>query len=185
MAENFKYYVMKRKGDQAYPLLKIVGRDFDENNKLKLVYLEINTPKPNKPVLADFLHGPEVILSKRIATAIQKMNMEGIQFVPTQLTLKKDEIIEDYICVLFDNNTYEALDKGKAIFTKDDDFPIWNVEKIVLDKKILEQILLNNRLGFRLKEAPGYGLFHESVIEKISALNPTGVFFVDIEKYAF
>ena len=185
MAENFKYYVMNSKGDQAYPMLKIVGRDFDENNKLKLVYLEINTPKPNKPVLADFLYASKDILSKRIANAMQEMNMEGVEFVPTQLTLKKGEIIEDYICVSVDNNTYEALDNEKAIFTKDDDFPIWNVEKIVLDKKILEQIPLNNRLGFRLKEAPGYGLFHESVIEKISALNPTGVFFVDIEKYEF
>jgi hypothetical protein len=97
--------------------------------------------------------------------------------------MPKGEIIEDYICVVVDNNTYEAMDKEKSDFTMGR--RSYNISKVVLDKKVLEEIPLTKRLGFRLKEAPGYPLFHESVIEKIQALNPTGVFFVDIEEYDF
>jgi hypothetical protein len=103
--------------------------------------------------------------------------------------MPKGEIIEDYICVDVDNNTYVALDKEKSIYTKDDDddedMVFYTVEKVVLDQKVLSEIPLNKRLGFRLKESPGDYLFHESVIEKIQRLNPTGVFFVNIEEYEF
>ena len=179
---EFKYYILKRKDDQAYPLLRIADEDYNEERKTIKVYLELNSPN-RKPVLADFLYAPKDIVSKRIAAAMQELNMEGVQFIPTELALPKREIIEDYICVIVNNNTYQALDKEKAIFTKDKDFDIWSVRKIVLDHKILGDIPLNKRLGFRLKEAPGYYLYHQSVIDVISALNPTGVYFQNIEEY--
>jgi hypothetical protein len=139
--------------------------------------------------MADFLYAPKDILSKRIAAAMQEMNMEGVQFLPTRLTMPKGEIIEDYICVLVDNNTYVALDKEKSVYTKDDDddedMVFYTVEKVVLDRKVLAKIPLSKSLAFRLKESPGDYLYHESVIEKIQALNPTGVFFVDVEEYEF
>ncbi|GHU05793.1 hypothetical protein FACS1894158_09850 [Betaproteobacteria bacterium] len=188
---EFKYYLLKRKGDQSYPMLRIADRDYDEDGKCLKVYLEINTPRPKKPVLADFLYAPKTIVSKRIAEVMQSLNMEGVQFIPTQLSLPKGEIIEDYVCVLVDNNTYVAMDKEKSVYTKyededDDEEDVdYTVEKVVLDRAVLSQIPLNKRLGFRLREAPGYYLFHHSVIEAISALNPTGVFYVDVEEYEF
>ncbi|GHV35490.1 hypothetical protein FACS1894178_5140 [Bacteroidia bacterium] len=189
MENEFKYYVLKRKGDQSYPMLRIVNRDYDEDRKCLKVYLEINTPQPKKPVLADFLYAPETIVSKRIAEVMQSLNMEGVQFIPTQLTLPKGEIIEDYVCVLVDDNTYTALDKEESDYTEDvwdeEEEPLYEVSKVVLDRKVLSKIPLNKRLGFQLSENPGDYLFHHSVIEAINALNPTGVFYVDIEEYEF
>jgi hypothetical protein len=179
-----KYYMLKRKGDEAYPMLRIDGREYDENRNITLIHLELNSPVPRKPVMADFLYSPaSTTLSKRIAAAMQEMNMEGVQFVPTRLTMPKGEIIEDYICVVVDNNTYEAMDKEKSDYTMGR--RSYFISKLVLDRKVLAEIPLSRRLGFRLKEAPGYGLYHESVIERIQSLNPTGVFFVDIEEYEF
>ncbi|GHU98984.1 hypothetical protein FACS1894159_02290 [Bacteroidia bacterium] len=185
MENEFKYYVLKRKGDQSYPLLRIDDEDYDEDGKCLKVYLEINTPRPRKPVLADFLYAPETIVSKRIAEVMQSLNMEGVQFIPTQLTLPKGEIIEDYVCVLVDDNTFIALDKEKSVYERGKREWNYMIEKVVLDRAVLSQIPLNKRLGFRLREAPGDSLFHHSVIEAIDALNPTGVFYVDIEEYEF
>jgi hypothetical protein len=188
---DFKYYMLKSKSDQSYPMLRIVNEDYDENGKSLKVYLEINTPRPKKPVLADFLYAPKTIVSKRIAGVMQALNMEGVQFISTQLTMPKGEIIEDYICVLVDDNTFVAMDKKKSVYTKyededDDEEDIdYTVEKVVLDRNLLSKVPLNKRLGFRLREAPGYYLYHQTVIDAIGALNPTGVFYVDIEEYEF
>jgi len=35
----------------------------------------------------------------------------------------------------------------------------------------------------RLREAPGYYLYHQTVVDAIMALNPTGMYFQDIEDY--
>lgn len=188
--ENEKYYTMFSKDDQAYPLLRIADEDCDKNGRILKVHLEINTPAPRKPVLADFLYAPEDIVSKRIAEAMQQLGMDGIQFIPTELTLPKGEIIEDYICVVVDDNTYKALDEEKSEFTKDEDeddedMVFYTIEKIALNRKVLGEIPLKKRLGFRLKEAPGYALYHQSVVDTIRALNPTGVWFQDIEEYEF
>ena len=178
---EFKYYIMKRKSDQVYPLLRITGRDYSEGRQIKLVYLEFNSPIPRKPVMADFLSGSETIVSKRIANAMQQLNMDGVQFVPTELTDTKGNITEDYVCVVVANNTYEALDKEDSEYMFDE--PIYEIEKIVLDREVLGKIPLNKRLGFRLKEAPGYSLYHQSVVDAIMALEPTGIYFRDIEDY--
>jgi hypothetical protein len=181
--------MLKRKGDQAYPLLRVDNEECDDDGNIKSMHLSLNSPIPSKPVMADFLDGAKVFVSKRIAKVMQEMNTEGVQFIPTKLTMPKGEIIEDYICVLVDNNTYKAMDEEKSVYTKDDDddedMVFYTVEKVVLDCKVLSKIPLNKRLRFRLKETPGDYLFHETVIKKIQTLNPTGVFFVDIEEYEF
>jgi hypothetical protein len=184
---EFKYYMLRRSGDQAYPLLRIAGKDYDENGRASKVYLEINTPRPRKPVLADYLYSAaSSTVSKRIAEAMQQLGMEGVQFIPTELTLPKGEIIEDYICVKVDDNTYEAMDKEKSDFTKGSGtYSSYFISKVVLDRKVLSEIPLSKRLGFRLKELPATCLYHESVIEAIAALNPTGVYFQDIEEHEF
>ncbi|MDR2925364.1 MAG: hypothetical protein LBU76_05380, partial [Azoarcus sp.] len=61
MSNEFKYYMLKRKGDQSYPMLRVDSREYDENRNIKLMYLELNSPIPSKPVMADFLYSPASI----------------------------------------------------------------------------------------------------------------------------
>jgi hypothetical protein len=91
--------------------------------------------------------------------------------------------MEDYICINVEDNTYEAMDKEKSDFEYDCG-SYW-INKIVLDREILKDIPLNKRLGFRLREKPGYPLYHKSVVEAILALEPTGVYFENIEEMKF
>jgi hypothetical protein len=176
MDKDFEYYVMRRKGDQAYPLIRVVNEDSE------IMELEFNGSVRN-PVMADFLSGPLDFVRKRIADVMQSLNMEGVRFIPTKLTFPKGEITEDYICINVEDNTYEAMDKEKSDFEYDCG-SYW-INKIVLDREILKDIPLNKRLGFRLREKPGYPLYHKSVIEAIAALEPTGVYFENIEEMKF
>ncbi len=75
---------------------------------------------------------------------------------------------------------------GKSIYEVDDDDEneiIYTAQKVVIDREKLNKIQLNKRLGIRLKEAPGYYLYHQSVVDAIMTLEPTGLYFQDIEDY--
>jgi hypothetical protein len=93
----------------------------------------------------------------------------------------KGKLYDDYVCIIVDNNTYEALDKEKSIYEYRN--RMYHIHKLVLDRNALEKIPLNKRFGMRLKEAPGYYLYHQSVVDAIMALEPTGMYFVDIEDH--
>jgi hypothetical protein len=177
MENGCTYFVMHRKGDRAYPLIKVVD---DEDNEI--MELQFNGGVRN-PVMADYLSGPYDFVRKRIAEVMQSLDMEGVRFIPTRLTFGKGEVVEDYICVNVKDNTYVAMDREKSDFTyKHRSY--W-VNKMVLDRKILQEIPLNKRLGFRLREAPGYYLYHKSVVDAVLALEPTGVYFENIEEMTF
>lgn len=177
MQNDFEYYLMKRKNDQAYPLIKIV--DYNPG----LMQLEFNKPIPRNPIMADFLSGPEDIISKRVAEAMKDLNMEGVKFIPSRLKYPEGKVTDNYVCVIVDQNTYTAMDKDKSIYTYENES--YTVSKIVLDKAALKNIPLSRRLGFRLEETPSYHLYHKSIVDAIMMLNPTGIYFQNIEDCYF
>ena len=185
MENEFEYYVMNSKGDDTYPLLKVVGRKYTEEGLESLLYLEFNDPVPQNPVMADFLSGPYDFVSGRIADVMKSFDMEGVEFIPGELTDHKGRTIKDYYCINVECNTYEAMDKVKSDYEYDEDVDCYWVNKIVLDKEVLKQIPSNRRLGFRLEEKPGYFLYHKSIVDAIITANPTGVVFRNIEDFEF
>lgn len=58
--KDFKYFVMRGLGDKAYPLVKVVNEEEDDDGDCVFMELEFNTPIPRNPIMADFLSGPEV-----------------------------------------------------------------------------------------------------------------------------
>lgn len=181
MNNESEYYFMCRKDDQAYPLVKIVDEEYKENSALKLMHLEFNDTILSNPVMADFLSGSKDIVTKRIADIIKGFLLKGVGFIPTELTTPKGDIIDDYICVLVDCNTFEALNKEKSVYTRKR--VSYNIQKLVLDQEALKKIPEEIRLAFHLREAPGYYLYHKSIVDAIMAANPTGVFFQNIENF--
>lgn len=171
------YYIMRRKKDETYPLIKIL----DINSRP--MKLTLSNPVPSRPVMADYLSGAEDFVTKRVVSAMQKMDLSGVRFIPTELPDKQGGIIKDYLCINVEENTYEAMDKQKSDYAYKDN--CFLINKIILDKNALESIPLNKRLAFRLSEAPGYNLYHKWLVESIRAINPTGVFFQNIEEYSF
>jgi hypothetical protein len=57
------------------------------------------------------------------------------------------------------------------------------LKKIVLDKEVLSGIPLEERLVYRSKEDSQFKLYHESVVEIIKSVNPTGMRFLNIEDW--
>lgn len=174
---NFEYYFMESKDDETYPMFDICEEHDD------ILEAELGDPLPRRPVLADYHTGAKDFVSKRVAEAMMAMNMEGVRIVPLKLSDRKGGYIEDYYCVFVDDNTYEALDKENSEYEYDEDCELYFFDKIVLDKDALRKIPLNRRLGWRLLEEPGMYLYHESVVEKIKELNPTGVRFIHLDDY--
>ena len=60
---------------------------------------------------------------------------------------------------------------------------VYSFSKPVIDRKKLSEIPLNRRLCMRIYEAPGYTLYHQSVVDAVMALEPTGMYCQDIEDY--
>ncbi|MWP49042.1 MULTISPECIES: DUF1629 domain-containing protein [unclassified Gilliamella] len=174
---DFEYYFMQRKGDQAYPMIDILDEDAET------VEAELGDPLPRRPVLADYLTGSKDFVTKRIADVMMAMNMEGVRIVPVELSDRKGGYIEDYYCIYVDDNTYEALDKTKSDYEYDEECKLYFINKVVLDKEVLKKIPLSKRLGWRLREEAGTYLYYKTVVDEIKKLEPTGVVFINIEEY--
>jgi hypothetical protein len=181
---NEKYYFVKRKGDQAYPLISITNMGNVQRGEDDILECHID-PVVRKSVMADYLRSTKDIFSKRVADVMQAMNMEGVHFYPTEVDDTKGTVYDGYVCVVVDGNTYKLLDLENSDYDVDDeidkDNPICQVRKIVIDREKLNEIPLNKRLGMRLREYPGRYLYHQSVVDAVMALEPTGMYFQDIE----
>ena len=182
--DNEKYYFVERKEDQAYPMISITNMGKVERGEDDVLECYID-PVLRKPVMADYLRSAKDVFSKRIADVMQAMNMEGVHFYPTEVDDTKGSVYNDYVCVVVDCNTYKLLDLKKSEYEMDDeidpDNPMFDVYKVVIDRQRLNEIPLHKRLGMRLREYPGRYLYHQSVVDAVMALEPTGMYFQDIE----
>ncbi|GHT14496.1 hypothetical protein FACS189432_06520 [Bacteroidia bacterium] len=181
MENEFEYYLIERKSDQAYPLIKEVGYEPDDINPT-LIEIEFNDPIPRNPVLADLLKGPENYVTSKIADVIKKLNIEGVRFIATELTDPKGNVYDDYFCLNVANKI-EAMDKEKSEYVYK--YRVYSIRQFVLDRETLKKIPLEKRLVFRLREALSRTAFHKSVVDAIMAENPTGVQFRPIEEWTF
>lgn len=179
--DSYKYYFIRGKRDEAYPLVNLLNLSEYRRELTDKIRVGLRNPVPRTPVMTDFHFGDKTVLHKRIADVMQSLNMEGVEFIPAEIDVK-GEIYDDYVCVIVDNNTYEALDKEKSDFFIDEDTLMYNIKRLALDRDVLAEIPLSKRLGMRLKEAPGYYLFHQSVVDAVMALEPKGMYFQDIEE---
>lgn len=169
------YYFIQRKSDQAYPLIRITKRDDLVNTTL--INLEFNGTIPRTPVMSDFLSGPEIFITNKIVNIIKNFNPKGVKIINTELTTPKGDLIEDYFCLITEN-IIEALDKEKSDFERPR--RSYFIKKLILDRKILNEIPLEKRLVFMLRESL-HTVFHEKLAKTIMEVNPTGMKFINIE----
>ena len=153
MTKEFEYYKIGRSNDKNIPLLEESSDCPDylyeegpiENPKLML--FELGDPVPRKPKMADYHASPNTVVSKKIFNILSPLKIEGIQLLPATITIK-NEVLKDYWAL----HIYHHI---KCVDTKLSECAIKStrlsrVNKLVLDKKILEKIPLNKRLIFRL-----------------------------------
>jgi hypothetical protein len=173
---------------------------YNEKGECVCINIEIIVSHMQEVVLADYLFGPEVILHKHIVNEMQKLIMKGVKFIPIKLNFRdwnckpksiddvqiiipplfnvaKETITDDYFCVVAEKNSNIALAHKEYL-----DEGGWVRPPKILNKKLFEKIPLNERLCFYLHGVNPWQhtLFHHSVKDVISALNPIGLYFHDM-----
>ena len=192
---EFEYYIIDRAGDKAYPL---IGPQDDSRHtmmypmtKTRIENPELNhfkfcDPIPRKPVIGDYFSSPESIVSSKIAEVLNTMHITGIQLIPAEIETNTGDILEDYFYIHI-YNYLKAVDREKSEYTEDDydpDLLLW-IESLELDKNVLKNVPLIERLVFKLYEDSSIHLYHETVVEAIMEVNPKGISFTKVEDWYF
>ena len=160
---NQEYFFIRRKGIN-YPLIEYVN-------------WPDSAPLPDKPEMGDFHScAYKAIVSETIKNIINLINLKEVQFIPATICNQAGEIVEGYY-IIHIYHFIQAMDKEKSDWEEDDDNPerAFSIDELVLDNEKLDKIPLEDRLVFALKEHPLTTVYHRSVIDKILALQPTGL----------
>lgn len=185
-----EYYIIERANNSLFPLLieddgcpfYIKQKDRIENPER--MFFCLGAPIPRKPEMVDYHPVPYTVVSRKIYNILQSMNINGTQLIPATITGKENELYEDYF-YLHIYNIYEILDKELSVFSK------WNkilkeamgLSKIVFDKKELDDIPLEKRLIFKLKEKKTIEFYHQSIVDKVMESNPRGIRFINVDDW--
>jgi len=181
MVNNSDYFTIEYKDDIIIkPYVQIKGyKPHGLDPTLIEIDFDESYPVPNKPFRTDFLKGAGYYFSEKIADVIKELNIQEIRFIKTEWVGKQNSIEGKYF--YFDvSNKIAAMDKNKSIYEYSTG--LYLIYKFVMDIKKLNEIALEKRLVFRLRESKATKImFHKSVVEKIMSANPVGLQFVSVE----
>jgi len=172
---NQDYYVIKRGGSNNYPLLEWDQSSgmFDKGKPVTVtppIKLRLGAPVPDKPEMVDYHSLPEPVVGERIKNILEPMTLYGTQLIPARIPVE-DNVYDYWLLHVF--NEIACIDREKSILEIDeDDGDVLDIEQLALDEKVLQEIPLDKRLIFVLKESTSTYLFHRSVKEAIMALEP-------------
>ena len=164
-------------------MVKKGGRyeDVEEQiNDAEPMLYRLGAPVPHKPIMVDFHSSPYSIVSQKIETVLRKLNIKGLQLIPTTIEGKDDELFENYFFLSI-YKRLKALDMEKAVYDWDDFIEeASSIDKLALNEQFLNELPLEDRLVFRLQENPTFEIFHKSVVDAIMAVNPEGIIFTSV-----
>lgn len=190
MIENkSEYYIIERSGSGSFPLLieddgcPYYIKEKKQIENPKHMFFCLGNPIPRKPEMADYHPVPYTVVSHKIFEVIDPLNIKGIQLLPATITGKEDELYEDYF-YLHIYNIYEVLDRDLSEYDWDDFIgQASDIEKLILDKEAMNNISLEERLIFKLKEDPTFEFYHQSIVNKIIESNPRGLRFINVDDW--
>ena len=123
------------------------------------------------------------IFSKKIYDVLKDISVKDFKLVPTIIEDKKGEKYTDY----WSANIYRDfafLDKEKSEYSRINAKGRWSgVEKMVIDKELMSQVPLEERLIYISKESSAYVFYHKSIVDLIMSVNPTGIEPISVEKW--
>ncbi len=191
MLDNeFDYYVVIFSGAKSAPLLdehdedapRYLAKSYPIEDP-ELMIFEFGDPLPRKPRMVDYHSSPDSVVSKKIFDVLNQMKIDGIQLLPAIIKDLKRGIDYDNYWAIHIYHEVKCIDVELSD-CEVTSFRLSKVKKIVLDKKVLEEIPLKERLVFRLEEDSGYKVYHKLVVDAILAVNPEGIKFVPIEEFS-
>lgn len=193
MNNDFNYYLILEANTGRTPLLTY-DDDMDENEEIGYLYDSTRVPDDTITHLSfrEKIRKPDMntdcltlvtfnVFSKKVRDALEKhMPINCLQLV--QASIEKGEYMDFFIA-----NVYQDLytfDRTQCEFGDVNEGDDWeDITKIVLDKKLLSKIPLEDRLVYRSKEDSQFKLYHESIVNIIKSVNPVGMAFLNIEEW--
>jgi len=194
--KDFDYYLIECDFSGGVPRLAVD----DEYNSSGLAFISFNTlmpsdfiahlcfgpPVPSQPRLVDglSLEGACRVFSKKIVDSCKSHSINNLQFIPTVIRGKRDEEFEDfYIAHILQR--IASFDKERTQFERISRITgAWiDIEKIVLDHKLLSEIPLENRLIYVAKEHPSFILYHKTIVDIIMSVNPEGIIITPVDEW--
>ena len=172
---NMDIPIIKGEGDIGY----LMGDELLDN--IVTINMVLADPIPPKPKMADYF-GLEPVFSEKIAKVFKSLDDPLMQFFPVKLKGLIDEVY-DYTYIRF-CNYQRVIDFEKSECEVDEELDIieW-MERMILSEKKLAAIPLEKRLIFRPRLRGADIIFHKSVVEKVMALEPEGIRFVQVEQW--
>ena len=175
MSLNDEYYVLGGVSGGEYASLTITkGSEqedadgyIDDAEPMEYIVSKHSTGK-----MGDYHPTTDSVVSAKVAEAL---DVEGVQLIPATITDKKKKAHEGYFYVNV-YNIIPALDMDASVHNYDDFLEVISMfQKIVFKEEVLAAVPPEKRLAFRFPEASGYLFFHQSVADKVLALNPEGL----------
>ncbi len=152
----------------------------------ELVKFRLGDPLSPDFEWVDYHVAPEPIISKKIVEALMPLDLYGVQFIPAKVRNPKDPFseVKDY-WFMHVWNQIACLDKEKSEIDYDEvDGQIWDIDKLVLDEKMLGLFELRKRQIFELAEKSPVLLVHQTIKDAIESVHPKGCrFFKAAEWY--
>jgi len=184
---NQDYYIIERGGSSNYPLLEWEQKSgvFRKGKPVTVaepIKLRLGAPVPDNPEMVDYHSLPKPVIGKRIKNILEPMNIYGSQLIPARIPVD-DKVYNYWLLHVF--NRIECMDRDKSISTYSNLGDASDIKSLVLDEIILEDIPLENRLIFVLRESTSTYLFHHSVKDDIMALEPPpeGIQFFRVDQW--
>lgn len=179
------YFIIGRAGPATYPLLA-----WDQSSSLfskrkpvtvtEPVRLRLGAPVPPNPIMVDHHSLPRPVVSERLVKVLEPLDLDGVQLVPATVQVK-GAALRYWLLHVF--NEVACLDKQRAEFSLSPNGWVGDIERLVLDEKVLRDIPLEKRLVFVLAESTSMHLFHASVMEKVMAIKPEGLRFCRVDQW--
>lgn len=146
------------------------------------IKLRLGKPIPKNPVMVDHHELPSPVFSARLKDALEPLELHGVQFILADVTVKPGDVRPYWLMHVY--NWIECMDRQLSRFKLSPYGIALSLPRLVLDEKVLQEIPLERRQVFRLKESTSTHVFHQSVVEKVLALQPEGLRFIRVDKWS-
>ena len=124
------------------------------------------------------------VFSKKIYDVLKDVAIKDFKLVPTIIKGKKSEEYTDYWSTNVYGEELAFLDKDNSKFSRIDSSGRWKmIKSMVIDKELMSQVPLEERLIYTGKESSAYMYYHKSIVDLIMSVNPTGVKFISVEEW--
>ena len=192
--DEFDYYLIGSNNNFTSPLLMNdddvddCGTDFlDDMESIDeevITHLIFNPPIPKTPQMTDYLYLEcRAVFSKKIYDVLKDIEIKDFQLVPARIKTPKNEEYSDYWIANIYREFAFLNEKESKFYSKTSSGNWSGIEKMVIDKELMSQVSLEERLIYVGKESSAYVYYHKSIVDLIMSVNPTGVKFVSVEKW--